>query len=68
MVAIGEEGGSLDKSLLKVAEIYEREIDRTIKMLTSLIEPVLILFFGLLVGFIVIAMLLPLLQISAVIR
>jgi len=65
MVSIGEEGGSLDKVLLRIADIYDKEIDKTIKIITSLIEPILILFFGLIVGFIVVAMLLPILQISA---
>lgn len=68
MVSIGEESGSLDKSLLKVAEIYDKEIDRSIKVVTSLIEPILILFFGGVVAFIVVSMLLPILQISTIVK
>lgn len=64
MVAIGEEGGFLDKTLAKVAKNYESEIDRTIKILASLLEPIMILIMGLIVGFIVISMLLPVFQIS----
>lgn len=64
MAAIGEEGGILDRTLLKVARSYEVEIDRALKMLASLLEPVMILIMGLVVGFIVVSMLLPVFQIS----
>lgn len=64
MIIIGEEGGTLDKMLLKIAQNYEAENNRTIKRLTSLIEPVMILAMGLLVGLIVVSMLLPVFQIS----
>lgn len=64
MTAIGEEGGFLDKMLLKVAKAYEVEIDRAVKAVSALLEPVLILAMGLIVGFIVIAMLLPVFEIS----
>jgi type II secretory pathway component PulF len=64
MSAIGEEGGTLDKTLLKVAKSYELEIDRLVKIISSLIEPVVILIMGVIVGFIVISMLLPVFQIS----
>ena len=59
MVAIGEETGHLPEVLLRVAESYEMQVDRSIKMLTSIIEPVIILIMGIVVGSIVIAMLLP---------
>ena len=68
LVAVGEQSGSPEKSLLKVAESFERQTDRTIKVITSLIEPVLILFVGLIVGFIVISMLLPIFQMNLIIR
>jgi len=64
MIAIGEESGTLEKALLKVAMSYEREVDKTIKMMTSLLEPLMILAVGLVLGFIVIAMLLPIFEIS----
>ena len=64
MIAVGEEGGALEKALLKVAISYEREVDKTVKVLTSLLEPVMILTMGLIIGFIVIAMLLPIFEIS----
>lgn len=64
MIAVGEESGALEKALLKVAISYEREADKTVKILTSLLEPVMILTMGLIIGFIVIAMLLPIFEIS----
>ena len=64
MIAVGEEGGSLDRTLFKVAKAYETETDRMIKILSSLMEPVIILVMGLVVGFIVVSMLLPVFQIS----
>lgn len=68
MIAVGEESGMLEKSLFKIADAYDIEIDRTIKTITSLIEPGLILFMGMVVGFIVIAMLLPIFQLNLMIR
>jgi len=64
MVAVGEEGGFLDKMLMKVAKSYEMEIDRIIKIMSTLLEPIMILVMGLVVGFVVISMLLPVFQIS----
>ena len=68
MVAVGEEAGTIDRSLLKIAETYEREADRAMKLMTSLLEPVMILVMGSLVGFIVISMLLPIFQIDLLAR
>ncbi len=68
MVAIGEEAGTLDRSLLKVADTYEREADRAMKLMTSLVEPVMILVMGTIVGFIVISMLMPIFQIDLLAR
>ncbi len=68
MVAVGEESGTLDRSLLKIAEAYERQADRAMKLMASLIEPVMILVMGLIVGFIVISMLLPIFQIDLLAR
>jgi type IV pilus assembly protein PilC len=59
MLAVGEETGQLENMLSKVADFYETEVDAKIKALTSLIEPLLIVFVGGMVGFIVIAMYLP---------
>jgi type IV pilus assembly protein PilC len=59
MVAVGEETGQLENMLGKIADFYETEVDAKIKALTSLIEPLMIVFVGGMVGFIVIAMYLP---------
>jgi type II secretion system protein F len=68
MIAVGEESGTLERSLFKIADSYDIEIDRTIKAITSLLEPGLILFMGLVVGFIVISMLLPIFQLNLMVR
>ena len=59
MVSIGEETGALDSMLNKVADFYETEVDAAVKSLTSIIEPIMMLFIGGLVGMIVISMYLP---------
>jgi len=64
MIAVGEEGGKLEKSLDEIANAYEKEVDHTIGIMTSLIEPLLILAVGSVVGFIVFAMLLPIFNIG----
>ncbi len=60
MIDVGEETGSLDNMLAKVADAYDDDIDTTVNTLTSLLEPLLIVGMGLIVGFIVIAMFMPL--------
>lgn len=64
MIVVGEQGGTLERALDKVADAYEREVDRAVKMMTSLLEPAMILVMGSLVGFIVMAMLLPIFSIN----
>ena len=59
MISIGEETGALDAMLNKVADFYEDEVDSTIKSLTSILEPIMMIFVGGLVGLIVISMYLP---------
>ncbi|KNY26711.1 type II secretion system F family protein [Pseudobacteroides cellulosolvens] len=59
MISIGEEAGSLDEIIGKVADFYDEELDTSISQLISLIEPVMILVLALIVGFIVIAMIMP---------
>jgi len=68
MIAIGEEGGRLERSLFKVAETYDRESDEAVKIMMSLLEPALILTLGVVVGFIVISMLLPIFEINFMVR
>jgi type IV pilus assembly protein PilC len=60
MVDVGERVGSLESMLSKIADFYEDQVDATVSALTSLIEPLLIIFLGVVVGFIVIAMFMPL--------
>ena len=59
MVSVGEESGQLEMMLEKIADFYDAEVDAKVKALTSLIEPIMIMFVGGIVGFIVIAMYLP---------
>jgi type IV pilus assembly protein PilC len=63
MIAIGEETGSLDAMLAKVADFYEAEVDATLASLAAALEPLMIVFLGVIVGFIVISMFLPLVQV-----
>jgi len=67
MTQIGEESGSLDGMLSKVAEFYEREVDDAVSALTSLLEPIIIVFLGVIVGGLVVAMYLPIFKLGAVI-
>ncbi len=63
MVSVGEETGQLEQMLAKIADFYEAEVDAKVKALTSMIEPVMIIFVGGVVGFIVISMYLPIFSI-----
>ena len=64
MIAVGEEGGKLEGALKEVCASYERELEQAVKMMTALLEPILILAIGAVVGFIVFAMLLPVFNIG----
>ncbi len=68
MVAVGEETGQLEHMLSKIADFYETEVDAKVKALTALIEPLMIVVVGGMVGFIVIAMYLPMFSIYEHIR
>jgi type IV pilus assembly protein PilC len=59
MIAVGEETGNLDAMLKKISDFYDMEVENTLEALTSLLEPLLMMFMGGMVGFIVIAMFLP---------
>ncbi|HET9843417.1 MAG TPA: type II secretion system F family protein [Gammaproteobacteria bacterium] len=67
MVAIGEESGSLDEMLSKVADIYEEEVDAAVDGLSSLLEPLIMVILGVLVGGLVIAMYLPIFKMGSVV-
>jgi type IV pilus assembly protein PilC len=64
MVAIGEESGELDSMLSKVADIYEQEVDDAVAGLSSLLEPIIMAFLGVVIGGLVIAMYLPIFKIA----
>ena len=68
MVSVGEETGQLEQMLNKIADFYEAEVDAKVKALTSLLEPVMIVFVGGIVGFIVISMYLPIFSLYDKIR
>jgi type II secretory pathway component PulF len=68
MIIVGEESGHLEKALQKIAFSYERQTDQVIKTMTSLLEPILIVFIGAIIGFIVVAMLLPIFQMNLIIQ
>jgi type IV pilus assembly protein PilC len=68
MMSVGEETGQLEQMLTKVADFYEAEVDAKVKALTSLLEPIMIIAVGGMVGFIVISMYLPLFSLYDKIR
>jgi type IV pilus assembly protein PilC len=67
MVAIGEGSGSLDSMLAKAAAFYEREVDDAVDNMTALMEPLIMVVLGVLIGTLVIAMYLPIFKLGAVI-
>ena len=67
MTAIGEEAGALDAMLFKVAEYYEQEVNNAVDALASLIEPLIMVFIGVIVGGMVIGMYLPIFKLAAVV-
>lgn len=67
MVSIGEESGSLDAMLSKVADFYEEEVDDAVEGLSSLMEPIIMVILGVLIGGLVIAMYLPIFKMGAVV-
>jgi type IV pilus assembly protein PilC len=67
MVAIGEEAGSLDTMLGKVADFYEEEVDNAVDALSSLLEPVIMAVLGILIGGLVVAMYLPIFKLGQVV-
>ena len=67
MTQIGEESGSLDNMLGKIADFFEREVDDAVAALSSLLEPIIIVFLGVIIGGLVIAMYLPIFKLGAVV-
>lgn len=67
MTAIGEEAGALDTMLVKVAEFYEQEVNNAVDALSSLLEPLIMIILGVIVGGMVVAMYLPIFKLAATI-
>jgi len=67
MIAVGESTGALDAMLTKIAEFYEEEVDQAVENLTSLIEPFMIVFLGVVIGGLVVAMYLPIFKMASVV-
>jgi type IV pilus assembly protein PilC len=68
MVKIGEETGELEKMLAKVADFYEDEVDASIAALTSIIEPLMMVGVGVMVGIIIISMYLPMFKLLTLVK
>jgi type IV pilus assembly protein PilC len=64
MISIGEETGNLDTMLNKIADFYDQEVDVAVKGLTSMIEPLVMVGMGIIVGAIVLAMFMPMFEMS----
>jgi type IV pilus assembly protein PilC len=64
MINVGEETGALDAMLAKVADFYEEEVDTAVEGITTIIEPILIVFLGVTLGFIVVAMFMPMFELG----
>jgi type IV pilus assembly protein PilC len=67
MIAVGESTGALDAMLGKIADFYEDEVDQAVASLTSLLEPMMMVFLGVVIGFIVVAMYLPIFKMASAI-
>jgi len=65
MIAVGESTGALDAMMEKIADFYDEEVDQAVENLTSLIEPVMLVFLGGVIGGLVVAMYLPIFQMAA---
>lgn len=67
MISVGEETGNLDAMLSKIAEFYEQEVDAAVSGLTSMIEPVVVVFMGIIIGAIAVSMYMPMFQLGALV-
>jgi type IV pilus assembly protein PilC len=68
MIAVGESTGALDAMLAKIADFYDDEVDAAVSNLTAMMEPLLMVFLGGAVGYIVIAMYLPIFKLITLIK
>ena len=68
MISVGEQTGALDAMLSKIADFYDDEVDTAVSTLTSLLEPIMIVFLGVIVGGLVVAMYLPIFKLVTLIK
>jgi len=68
MIAVGESTGALDTMMTKIADFYDDEVDNTVNNLTAMMEPMLMVFLGSTVGFIIVAMYLPIFKLITLIK
>ncbi len=68
MILVGEQSGHLESMLNKVADVYEKDVESTMTAMTSLLEPIIMLLMGILVGFIILSIVLPILEINQLVR
>ncbi len=68
MISVGESTGALDSMLSKIADFYDDEVDVAVTNLTSLLEPFLMVFLGVVIGGVVIAMYLPIFQMASAVQ
>ena len=64
MIAVGESTGALDAMLEKIADFYDEEVDQAVENLTAMIEPVMIVFLGIIVGGLIVSMYLPIFKMA----
>jgi type IV pilus assembly protein PilC len=64
MIGVGEQTGAMDQMLQKIADFYEEEVDSAVSAMTSLIEPIMMAFLGVVVGGLIIAMYLPIFKLA----
>ena len=68
MISVGEATGALDNMLTKIADFYDDEVDSAVGTLTSMLEPMLMVFLGTTVGFVIIAMYMPIFQMGTTVK
>jgi type IV pilus assembly protein PilC len=68
MISVGENTGALDQMLSKIADFYDDEVDTAVTALTSLLEPIMIVFLGVVVGGLVVAMYLPIFRLVTLMK
>jgi type IV pilus assembly protein PilC len=68
MISVGEQTGQLEKMLSKVADFYDEQVDTAVGSLTSMLEPLIIAFLGIVIGTIVICMFMPIFKISSIVN